>query len=305
MTRELRNVAASVRQRLHNLAKERGRPFQEVLQYFAIERFLYRLSQTALRERFLLKGALLLSAWKAPETRSTMDIDLLGHGEDPAANLEAIVRELCLHQVDPPDGMVFDPESVAREEITVESEYVGVRVTFRAHLGTARIPMQIDLGIGDAVIDPETEVELPTLLDFPPARLRGYSRESAIAEKLHAMFVHGRLNSRMKDYFDILLLSRHFAFDGRSLAQAIQATFRRRDTELQADPIGLSLEFARQPEKPTQWKAFLRKINAASTSPRLEDALTAAQDFLLPVLDGLVRNGEFHGQWPSGGPWTA
>jgi hypothetical protein len=150
VTRELRNIAASVRQRLSNLAKERGRPFQEVLQYFAIERFLYRLSKSAHRDRFLLKGAMMLAAWRGPATRSTMDIDLLGSGEDPAGGLINIVRELCVFDPPQADGLVFDAASVVSEPITVASEYVGMRVTFRCNLDTARIPMQIDLGIGDA-----------------------------------------------------------------------------------------------------------------------------------------------------------
>lgn len=168
MKRPLRDVAASVRQRLRNLAEADGRPFQEVLQYFAIERFLYRLAQSPHRDRFLLMGALMLAAWRAPATRPTMDIDLLGQVRNHVPELEQVVRDLCDHPVAPADGMVFDAESVAGEDITIESEYVGVRVTFRAFLGTARIPMQIDIGFGDAVLGPEPDLELPALLDCRP-----------------------------------------------------------------------------------------------------------------------------------------
>lgn len=302
MTRPIRDVAASVRQRLGNLAKAQGRPHQEVLQYFAIERFLYRLASSPHRQQFLLKGALMLTAWRSPATRPTMDIDLLGNGRGLTEELERTIRELCVQPVDPVDGLAFDPDSVVGEAITVEAEYVGVRISFRATLGTARIPMQVDVGFGDAVVDPELEVELPTLLDFPPPRLRGYSRESAIAEKLNAMFQHGRLNSRMKDYFDILLLARHFTFDGGRLAAAIRATFSRRGTPLQERPVGLTREFA-QPDKQRQWSAFLRKIRSADAPARLDEAVAIVGAFLLPVLEGIVRAGVFAGEWRDGGPW--
>ena len=297
MTRDLRNVAASVRQRLNNLAKQRARPFQEVLQYFAIERFLYRLSESTHRDRFILKGAMMLAAWRAPATRSTMDIDLLGRGEDPTGRMLDIVRELCDLQPTRDDGLVFDAATVESEPITVDSEYVGMRVTFRGTLGTARIPMQIDLGIGDAVVDAQSQVELPTLLDFPPARLRGYSRESAVAEKLHAMFQHGRLNSRLKDYFDIWLLSRNFLFDGEKLSRAIRETFARRETEVKAETIGLTQEFATQSGKQVQWTAFLRKLGVADAPSKLADVVTQLQSFLHPALRALAESQAFEEQW--------
>jgi predicted nucleotidyltransferase component of viral defense system len=303
MTRDVRNVAASVRQRLNNLAKERGRPFQEVLQYFAIDRFLYRLSDSTHRDRFILKGAMMLSAWRAPATRSTMDIDLLGRGEDPTGSMLNIVRELCDLEPTQEDGLVFDASSVVNEPITVDSEYVGMRVTFRGTLGAARIPMQIDLGIGDAVVDPEAQIELPTLLNFPPARLRGYSRESAVAEKLHAMFQHGRLNSRLKDYFDIWLLSRNFLFDGEKLSRAIHETFLRRATEVKAETIGLTQEFASQPGKQVQWTAFLRKLGIADAPPKLEDVVAQLHVFLHPVLRALVESQAIEKQWLPDGGW--
>ncbi|MCA8948550.1 MAG: nucleotidyl transferase AbiEii/AbiGii toxin family protein [Planctomycetes bacterium] len=304
MTRPIRDIAASVRQRLGNLAKAQNRPHQELLQYFAIERFLHRLAISRHRDRFVLKGALMLTVWRAPTTRPTMDIDLLGSGRNRTEELEAVVRELCGVTIDPADGLAFEPESVVGEEITIEAEYVGVRITFRATLGTARIPMQVDVGFGDAVVDADPDVELPTLLDFPAPRLRGYSRETAIAEKLNAMFQHGRLNSRMKDYFDVLLLASHFAFDGGKLADAIRATFERRETPLQARPVGLTGEFAEQPDKQVQWAAFLRKIRATDAPAKLEDAVDRIGAFLLPVLAGLVESGTFGGGWEPGGPWV-
>jgi predicted nucleotidyltransferase component of viral defense system len=300
----VRDLAASVRQRLTNTAKERHRPVAEVLQYFAMERFLYRLAQSPHRDRFILKGAMMLVAWRAPTARPTMDIDLLGRGRNHTADLESTVRELCHLDITPPDGMAFDAESVVGEQITVESEYVGVRVNFIARLGTARVRMQIDVGFGDAVVGAETDIELPTILDFPPPRLTGYSRETAIAEKLNAMFQHGRLNSRMKDYFDIGLLSQHFEFSGAELARAIEATFSRRGTPLSATPIGLADAFAAESGKQVQWAAFLRKIQAQDCTDRLLEQLLSLRRFLEPVLHALVTGTTLPRHWPRGGPWT-
>lgn len=305
MTRPIRDLAASVRQRLANHASQHNRPAAEVLQYFAMERFLYRLAQSRHRDRFVLKGAMMLVAWRAPATRPTMDIDLLGRDRSTKADLERVVRELCQEAVTPDDGVVFDADSVAGEEITVESEYVGVRVRFLARLGSARIRMQVDVGFGDAVVGADPQVEIPPILDFPAPLLCGYSRETAIAEKLCAMFQHGRLNSRMKDYFDIGLLARHFAFEGRRLAQAIEATFGRRGTQLDTDPIGLRDEFAEQVGKQTQWAAYLRKINSHEGARTLLDQIGELRNFLGPVLAALVSRKLFDRRWPGGGPWTA
>lgn len=303
MKRPLRDLAASVRQRLANAAKLQGRPAAEVLQYYAMERFLYRLGSSPYRDRFVLKGALMLVAWRAPAGRPTLDIDLLGRGRNHTSELERIVRELCAIAAEPPDGLVFDADSVASEEITVESEYVGVRIRFLATLGTARVRMQVDVGFGDAVVDEEPAIELPTVLDLPAPRVRGYSRETAIAEKLNAMFQHGRLNSRMKDYFDIGLLARHFAFEGGKLAQAITATFERRETPIAAEPIGLDDAFAHEPGKQVQWAAFLRKIRATEAPAELAVQVAELRNFLGPVLAALADGAAFRRQWPAGGPW--
>ncbi|HEX5050805.1 MAG TPA: nucleotidyl transferase AbiEii/AbiGii toxin family protein [Planctomycetota bacterium] len=294
-----------MRQRLNNVAKQQHRPTAELLQYFAMERFLYRLAQSPHRDRFVLKGAMMLVAWRVPVIRPTMDIDLLGRGRNQTTELVEVVRELCRMDVAPPDGLVFAPESVVGEQITVESEYVGVRLRFLATLGTARVRMQIDVGFGDAVLDAEQDIELPTILDFPAPRLTGYSRETAIAEKLNAMFQHGRLNSRMKDYLDIGLLARHFAFDGDRLRRAIEVTFARRGTALDPDPIGLRDEFAKEPGKQVQWAAFLRKIRAADAKEELLEQIGALRAFLGPALAAMVSGELFTDHWPMGGPWSA
>ena len=201
-----RKLSASVRQRLLNQAHSLDRPFQELLQYYCMERFLYRLSRSQYANRFILKGALLLTAWRAPLSRPTVDIDLMGRTSNELAHIESVVRELC-NVVSEPDGVKFSAASIKVARIKEDAEYEGVRVRFRAVLAGAQIPMQIDIGFGDVVTPQPTTVEYPTLLDFPSPVLMAYPKETVIAEKLEAMTTLGLLNSRVKDYFDLWRLS--------------------------------------------------------------------------------------------------
>ncbi len=250
-----KNVGASVRQRLLNKARETGRPFSEVLQYFAIERFLYRLSMSEHAEKFVLKGALMLTAWKAPLLRPTMDIDLLGTTGNDIGSMAAIVRQICAGHVEPEDGLVFDAATVQGERIAEAAEYEGVRIRFRATLDAARIQMQLDIGFGDVVVPEAALTTYPTIFDQPAPHLLAYSKETAIAEKFEAMVKLGELNSRMKDFFDVWLLSRSFDFDGPRLCEAIDKTFKRRGTLLpDGEPVALTAEFSGNPEKRAQWQ---------------------------------------------------
>ena len=219
-----KNIAASVRQRLLIKARETGRPFSELLQYFAMERFLYRLSKSRYKDNFVLKGALMLTVWEAPLTRPTMDIDLLGRIDNSIETIVEVTREICRQEVEP-DGIDFDIATVEAERIAEGADYEGIRVRFRGSLDTARIVMQLDIGFGDIVIPSPEPTNCPTLLDLPAPRLRGYSRESTIAEKFEAMVKLGILNSRMKDFFDIWLMLHQFDFEGPILAEAISKTF--------------------------------------------------------------------------------
>jgi hypothetical protein len=182
----VKNLAASVQARLQNHARSTKRPFQELLQYFAMERFLYRLSKTPHRARFVLKGALMLHVWDAPLARATKDVDFLGRLDNSLENLERVVREVCATDVEP-DGMAFDPATVTTERIKEDADYEGVRVRFVGLLGKARITMQIDVGFGDVVTPGAETITYPALLDFPAPELSGYPRETVVAEKFQAM----------------------------------------------------------------------------------------------------------------------
>jgi predicted nucleotidyltransferase component of viral defense system len=200
-----RDLGASVRQRLLNQSRAQNRPFQELLQYFVMERFLYRLAESPHADRFILKGALLLTAWRAPLSRPTMDIDLAGRIDNRLHHIKTIVSAVCSVVVDS-DGIEFNRDSISR--IKEDADYEGVRVQFHATLAKAQIAMQLDIGFGDVITPGPAEVVYPTLLDFPASVLRAYPRETVVAERLEAITVLGLLNSRMKDYYDLALLSR-------------------------------------------------------------------------------------------------
>jgi len=294
-----KNIGASVRQRLLNRARETGRPFSEILQYFAMERFLYRLSKSEYADKFVLKGALMLSAWNAPLLRPTMDIDLLGRTGNDIGAMVAIVRQLCARHIEPDDGLVFDPATIKGERIAEAAEYEGVRIRFRATLDSARIQMQLDIGFGDVVVPTAVPTIYPTILDLPAPHLLAYSKETAVAEKFEAMVKLGELNSRMKDFFDIWLLSRSFDFDGSRLCEAIEMTFKRRRTTLpKAEPIALTPEFFGNSQKQTQWAGFVRRMKLRDV-PSLGDIVDGLREFLMPPMRALSRSEHFDLKWVS------
>ncbi len=296
------NIAASVRQRLHNKARETGRPFSELLQYFAMERFLYRLAKSTHADKFILKGALMFAAWQAPVARPTMDIDLLGITDNGVDAIVAVARDICVQAVEA-DGLVFDPDSVGGERIVEDADYGGVRVRFRGTLGTARVSMQLDIGFGDVVVPKPKMADYPTILDLPAPRLRGYSRESAVAEKFEAMVKLGVLNSRVKDFFDIWLLSRQFDFDGGTMALAMRETFVTRGTTIPSKPVAFTDDFANTAPRQTQWQGFVRKNRLQNAPASFADIVEAIADFLGPITRALATGEGFQGAWKAPGPW--
>jgi predicted nucleotidyltransferase component of viral defense system len=295
------NVAASVRARLHNLARERHAEFQLVLSEFAIERFLYRLACSPHVERFVLKGAMLFKLWFEESRRATWDLDLLGRGASSVTDVVAAARDVC--SIPAEDGIVFNPATVTGEEIRAIDEYAGVRLRLEAGLADARIPLQVDVGFGDAVIPAPSREKYPTLLDHAHPMIMVYPREAVVAEKLEAMVSLGVTNSRMKDFYDVHLLASSFAFDGARLVAAVRATFAGRGTPFPgAAPLSLTREFLGAPARETQWRAFLRRgrLEGPRDAGELSDALRA---FLGPVLDAAAKDGPFDAIWPPGGPW--
>jgi len=298
--RPLRNVPVSVRRRLLNLARTEKRPFNELLQYYAMERFLYRLSQSAHAERFILKGALMLRVWRSPEIRPTMDIDMLCRTSNDEAVILAQIRDIITANVEP-DGLIFDPDSIRFERIIEDTDYEGMRVRLLGALDTARVHMQIDIGFGDIVYPGPVESDLPTLLDFPVPRLFCYSRESAIAEKLAVMMKLGVLNSRMKDFYDIWLLSRYFDFEGAKLSEAIRLTLKQRGTVISADIGAFDDSFVEL--KQVQWAAFRKRLRDDYIPPSFGDIVSTLKKFLEPVISALSQGDTMTMDWKVPGLW--
>jgi hypothetical protein len=291
-----------MRQRLLMKARETSRPFSELLQYFAMERFLYRLSKSRFAGHFVLKGALMLTVWKAPLTRPTMDIDLLGRIENSIETVTKVTREICRQEVEP-DGIIFDLTNIDAERIAEDADYEGIRIRFRGSLNTARFIIQLDIGFGDIVIPSPEPTNYPTLLDLPAPRLCGYSKESTIAEKFEAMVKLGILNSRMKDFFDIWLMSRQFDYEGPMLAEAILKTFSTRGTNIQSEPIALTNSFAEDTAKAAQWRGFIRKNQLKNVPQNLMEVVTNIAAFLRPIAEQLAASPPFKGTWKAPGPW--
>jgi hypothetical protein len=275
------NLAASIRQRLLNRARQEQVPFDAVLNRFGRERLLYRIGISAYRDRFLLKGAMLFALWYDMPHRPTRDMDLLGFGPGELFVLERVFREITQQQVD--DGLVFS-ETVTAAEIRKEANYAGARVTLLATLEQARIPLQVDIGFGDPVTPDAEQIDYPVLLDdLNPPRLGAYPVYTVIAEKLQAIVSLGMVNSRLKDYFDLQVLLMREELDEQVLAEAVRRTFAVRSTPMpQQVPLGLSNEFGEDPDKQAQWRAFLQRNELAEVP--LPAVVSQIREGLVPVL---------------------
>ena len=297
----VRNISASVRDRLLNKARSEKLDFNLLLTRYALERMLYRLSISKQRDQFLLKGALLFDLWFDVPHRPTHDADFLGFGSAEIPHIEATFRDICRIEVE--DGIAFQPDTVKAAEIRKEANYAGVRVTLLGMLDSARCAVQIDIGFGDAVVPGPDEVHYPVILgEMPGPHLHIYPRYTVVAEKLEALTSLGMLNSRMKDYFDLWILAKHSDFDGLILSRAVAATFERRRTAVPIGvPIGLSDEFINDAQKGKQWQGFLRK-NALDPMS-LATVVVDLRDFLMPVLAAIAAGGSHDYPWRAVAGW--
>lgn len=298
-----RNIAASVRTKLLNHARETKQDFNLVLTRYAIERLLYRVSISTHTNNFLLKGALLFDLWFDIPHRPTRDIDFLGFGSTELPDIEKVFKDICTHEVN--DGVIFLAESVRATEIRADANYSGARVMLLGVIDNARCQIQIDIGSGDAVTPGPEDAEYPVILEeFDAPKLRVYPRYTVIAEKFEALTVLGIANSRMKDYFDLWILSRYSEFEGNVLRQAVQDTFAARKTTLSGEaPFGLTAAFAQDAQKKIQWQAFLRKNQLEA--PALQEIIEALTIFLQPVFEANNDKSVLHIYWQAGGPWSS
>jgi hypothetical protein len=280
-----RNVAASIRQRLLDHAKRQGAGFHDTLVRYGTERLLYRLSRSRHRDRFLLKGAVLFAAWAGAPHRPSRDADLLGLKPASADELMTMFREIVLPST-AQDGLVFDPKSLRAIELAEQEDHPGVRLTLRASLDRAVIPLQIDVAFGQAVAPEPEVVQLPTLLDLPAPRLKAYPPEAVVAEKFEAVVKLGMVNSRLKDLYDLWYILTELALPLPQLAAALSATFTRRGTPLPREtPAALTAAFSADPSRQRQWTAFLDRAGVApARRPRLDQVTAAILEGLMPVV---------------------
>jgi len=305
MKKDVIDLQASVRSRLQNKAKETNRPFAEVLQYYGMERFLYRFSKSEYASKFVLKGALLFFAWQIPERRTTLDIDFLACFDHQVKNIEAVVRNVCGFPAEP-DGLIFDAKTVQGRKIKEDADYEGVRVKFIGFLDRSRIPMQIDVGFGDIIYPRPQVINFPAILDFPKPCLKGYPPESVISEKFEAMIKLGLLNSRMKDFYDIWLMMRQFDFSGSDLAQALKRTFKQRKTDFPTEkPFFAGEIYDEKSDRQILWKAFLRKSDIKQAPERLAMIAKEIEHFLIEPLRAIGQGATFDRKWKAPGPWKA
>jgi len=276
------NLVVSVRQRLRNLARADGMDYQPILERYAGERILYRLQHTAGGDRFTLKGAALWVVWEGAPRRPTRDVDLLGPGRGTPETMGEIFRAACVVDV-APDGLSFDPASVDAAVIREDEDYEGVRVTMVAQLGRAVIPVQVDIGFGDAVTPAPIVAVLPPLLDFPAVQMRMYPVETVVAEKFEAMVKRGLLNTRMKDFYDLVILSETRTFDLATLQQAVTRTFEKRGTALPTSELPVALTPAFAADKSTLWLGYLDKNDLIDVPRDLGIVVEKLRIFLGPV----------------------
>lgn len=298
----VRNMAHSINARLKNIARKNKISFEYILLRYALERFLYRLGISSHSERFVLKGATLFSIWLGPMYRVTRDADFYCAGESAPEFLVQCFREICDIDILNPDGVTFDAGSIKTGEIKKEQQYNGTRLTLRAHIAQARVMLQFDIGFGDSIFPGADFNEYPVILDSEPPKIKVYSRYTVIAEKFEAMVFLGIKNSRLKDFYDIWLLSQQFDFDLVTLNTAIIKTFERRKTMIPpARPLALTDEFISDPIKLSQWNAFLRKTSPKNAPADLNVIVSRIAEFLMPLIEKTLPA---DAKWQAAAGWT-
>lgn len=303
MKKEVKNIEASIKARLKNKAQETNRPFAEVMQYYGMERFLYRFSKSKYADKFILKGALLFAVWQMSERRATLDIDFLARFDNEVLGIEKVMKGVCDTSVDP-DGLIFNPQTVKGMKIKEDADYEGVRVKFTGFLDRAEIPMQIDVGFGDIVYPKTKVIDYPVILDFPKPHLNGYPQESVISEKFEAMIKLGLLNSRMKDFYDIWLMTRQFEFKGVNIASAIKKTFNNRKTDIpNKKPLFADEIYDEKSDRQTLWTAFLKKGDIQHAPETLSATAKEIERFLVEPIMALNGNTTLDKIWTSPKGW--
>lgn len=294
--------AESIRHRLRNALRARGEDVGLGLQQYVMERFLYRLGRSKHRERFVLKGAALFAIW-GTTYRPTRDLDFTGYGAPDPKSVIGAIREVC-QEPDDVDTLTFDTDGITAEPIRDGSEYHGLRLKVRALLGESHIPLQVDIGFGNAIVPGPEEVDYRTILGDPSPRILAYPREAVVAEKLHAMAVLGEQNSRYKDFYDLNAMATAFGFDRDTLVRAVRATFERRATPITGQlPAALTGPFYSNEVRAGQWRAYVTRNKLAGVSPDFVLVGERIIRFVRPVWEDIVSGSSTPSDWPPEGPW--
>jgi predicted nucleotidyltransferase component of viral defense system len=285
MNIEKKNLSESIYYRLKNIAFTKKRPTQEILKYYAMERFLYRMSVSQYKKSFFLKGGLMLLVWDPTTHRPTIDIDLLARANNSIENISQILKNICSQPV-PQDGIEFNSSDIIVKESQIETEYTGLSARFSAFLHTAKLPLRIDIGFSDKIYPKPANINYPTLLDFPSPELQGYTPETLIAEKVHAMIKLGLANSRMKDFYDIWTIVNQFQIKTETITPIIREVFNNRKTTVKEFPKAFSKDFYNSPKILEQWNSFLKDIGHEEI--KFEKVIFEIRDFFLPILKNYI-----------------
>ena len=307
MSKEIKNISQSVHDQLLRIAKENNQTFELVFYFYALERFLYRLTKTDHASSFVLKGALIFLGWDLPLRRLTRDIDLMGNISNDLDILTSVIRQACVLHVEPDDGMVFDTESVAGETIIEDAEYEGARIRFIGYLGKSKLVLQVDISIANVITPGAQEIVYPTLLPnlgMQPFPINAYPLETSIAEKFQTIVDKGMLNSRMKDFYDIWVIVQHCEITGQTLVNAIINTFNSRNTTIPGEiPFALTSQFAEQ--KTSEWTIFYRKLpSPPNIHDQFQQIIEDLLDFLFPPMIAGSKDKEFNSIWHPGKGWS-
>lgn len=284
MTDKKKNLPESIYSRLKNIALAKKRPTQEVLRYYAMERFLYRLSISQYKGYFFLKGGLMLMVWDPATHRATVDIDLLAKANNSIENISRILREICSYPA-LEDGIEFNASELILTESQVETEYTGLLARFSASLHTAKLPLRLDIGFSDDIFPEPANIAYPALLEFPSPVLQGYTPETMVAEKLEAIVKLGLANSRMKDFYDIWTIIDQFQIKPDKIAPVVREVFQNRKTIVQEVPKAFSEAFYNSSQMLERWDSFLKGIGHDPLP--FEKVIFEIKDFFLPILNAL------------------
>jgi hypothetical protein len=290
MKKPLKNKPHSVAVRLNHIAATSKTTYEYILLRYGQERLLWRMAKSTECGEFILKGALLFLVWQGRSYRTTRDIDFLGSGSPDLNRIQQIFITLCNQNTLDIDGLVYDATSVTTCRIQDNQDFLGVRVNIRALLDHARIDLQVDIGFGNAITPAPERLIFPPLLDAPGPEVIAYPRYTAMAEKFLAMARLGIDNSRMKDFYDMVVMFRLFDFDPELLAKAIQNTCKARNYKLtKALPVALTETFYENPNKKSLWKGFSQRAGLTIPVGNLAEVVAELRKYLLPILERAVE----------------